>query len=121
MSLSPTARLVVALFAVSGTTHLVRPQVFEPLMPTALPAHREIILASGAAELALGAGLLHPRTRRFAGYAAAALLVAVLPGNVKMAKDARRSRSRVYRLLTAARLPLQAPMVRAVLRAAREA
>ena len=55
-----------------------------------VPAHREVILASGVAELACAAGLLHPRTRRLAGWASAALLLAVFPGNVKMA--ARRAR-----------------------------
>ena len=40
------------MFAVSGTIHLVRPQTYEPLMPSWVPAHREVILGSGVAELA---------------------------------------------------------------------
>jgi uncharacterized membrane protein len=75
---------LVALFLTSGSTHLVRPQVFEPLMPRALPRHRAIIYASGVAELLCAAGLLHPRTRKVAGYASAILLVGVFPGNVQM-------------------------------------
>jgi uncharacterized membrane protein len=110
---------VAGAFVVSGVVHLVRPETFEPLVPRALPAHREIILASGAAELACAAGLLHPRTRRAAGLASAALLVGVLPGNVQMAVDAQRGGSTAYKAGTLARLPLQLPMIRAVLRVAR--
>lgn len=121
MSLPVAARAVAGAFAVSGVLHLVRPRTFEPLMPKALPAHRALIHASGAAELVCAAGLLHPRTRRVAGYASAVLLTAVFPGNVTMAYRARRSPSTAYRVGTIARLPLQVPMIRGVLKAAREA
>ena len=89
-------KVLAGVFAVSGITHLVRPETFEPLMPTFLPAHREVILASGVAELACAAGLLYPRTRRAAGWASAALLVGVFPANVKMAADAQKTRNTTY-------------------------
>ena len=110
---------LAGIFAVSGTIHLVKPEVYQPLMPSWVPAHREIILASGVAELACAAGLVVPQTRRLTGYASAALLLAVYPGNVKMADDARRSRSTKFKAIAYARLPLQAPMIKAALRAAR--
>jgi uncharacterized membrane protein len=110
---------LAGIFAVSGTIHLVKPEVYEPLMPSWVPAHREIIFASGVAELACAAGLVVPHTRRLTGYASAALLLAVYPGNVKMADDARRSRSTRFKAIAYARLPLQAPMIKAALRAAR--
>lgn len=121
MPLSPTARAVTAAFVVSGTTHIVRPRVFKPLMPAWLPAHREIIVGSGIAELACAAGLVYPPTRRVAAYASAALLVGVFPGNVTMAVDASRSESTAYRYATWGRLPLQIPMVLSMLRTARRA
>ena len=80
----PAAKDVTALagiFAVSGTLHLVRPEVYEPIMPDLVPRQREVIYASGVAELLCAAGLLHPRTRRLAGWASAALLLAVYPAN----------------------------------------
>lgn len=117
--LTREAKVVVGAFAASGTVHLARPRTFEPLMPSWVPRHREVILASGVAELVCAAGLLHPRTRRAAGWASAALLVAVFPGNLKMADDARRSGDPVFRALAVGRLPLQLPMVRGALRAAR--
>ena len=111
---------LAALFTASGVVHLVRPGVFEPLVPRWLPGRREIVLGSGVAELACAAGLLLPRTRPLAGWASAALLVGVFPGNVQMALDAQRRRSTARKVGTVARLPLQVPLVRAALRAARE-
>jgi uncharacterized membrane protein len=95
--------------------------VFEPIVPRRLPARRELVHVSGVAELACAAGLLHPRTRAVAGWASAALLVAVYPANVQMALDAHRragrSRGRARHVVALARLPLQAPLVRTALRA----
>jgi uncharacterized membrane protein len=119
MALSLPAKLLAGGFAVSGTVHLVRPRTFAPLMPDWVPAHREVILGSGVAELLCAAGLALPATRKPAGYASALLLLGVWPGNVQMALDARRSRSTAYKAVAWARVPLQVPMVRAALRAAR--
>lgn len=115
---------LAALFLTSGVTHLVRPQVFEPLIPSGAPAPRELVYASGVAEILCAAGLLHPLTRRWAGWGSAALLVAVYPGNVQMSLDhgrrASRRRdpaSRAAFAATLARLPLQLPLIRTALRA----
>jgi uncharacterized membrane protein len=113
------AKVVVGAFLVSGSVHLVRPEVFEPLMPGWVPAHREVILASGVAELLCAAGMAFRPTRRLAGLASAALLVGVFPGNVKMAVDASRTRNTPFKVIAAARLPLQLPMIRGAWRAGR--
>ena len=76
-------RTVAALFTLSGTIHLVRPGVFTPLIPSALPAPTAIVYASGIAELACAYGLF--TRRRWAGPVSAALLLAVWPGNLQMA------------------------------------
>lgn len=116
---------LAAAFLASGTTHLAAPRIFEPLIPPRLPAPRRIVNVSGAAEIMCGLGLLHPRTRRAAGWASAVLLVAIWPGNVQMSLDyAERTRrrgdlaSRVAFAATLVRLPLQVPLVRIALRAA---
>ena len=122
MTVPLTAKAVTGAFVVSGAIHLVRPEVFEPLIPEQLPgAARQWVLWSGVAELACAAGMLHPRTRKAAAYASAALLAGVLPGNVKMAADAQRSDNTAFRLATLSRVPLQVPMIRGMLRAARDA
>ena len=114
-----TTRLLALLFTTSGIVHLVRPQTFEPLMPSWVPAHREVILASGVAELACAAGLAVPATRRPAGWASALLLVGVYPGNLKMAADALAGDNTGLKAAGLLRLPLQVPMIRWALRAAR--
>ena len=110
---------VVAAFAASGVVHMVRPQVFEPLIPAALPAPRGLVYASGAAELVCAAGLI--ARRAWAPSASAALLVAVWPGNWTMALTWQRS-SKVpprAKVLAWARLPLQVPLILAALRSPR--
>lgn len=121
--LTKDVQALAALFVTSGAMHLVRPRVFETMVPRALPAPRLLVHASGVAELACAAGLLHPATRRAAGWASAALLVVVFSANLQMAategKRARRGTgSRGMALAALARLPLQVPLIRTALRAA---
>ncbi|WP_109510004.1 hypothetical protein [Nocardioides speluncae] len=110
---------LAGLLATSGVVHLVKPSVYEPMMPKLIPAHRELILVSGVAELALAAGLLYPRTRKAAGWGSAALLLAVYPANLKMAKDAAGSSNKTFKGIAIGRLPLQLPLIRTALKAAR--
>jgi uncharacterized membrane protein len=116
---------LAALFLTSGTVHLVRPQVFEPIVPPWLPRRRALVLASGVAEIVCAVGLLAAPTRPTAGWASAGLLLAVFPANVQMSvthgrRAARRrdAASAAAFAATVARLPLQWPMVRTALRAA---
>lgn len=113
------AKLLAGGFLASGTVHLVRPDVWEPLMPDWVPAHREVIIWSGVAEIACAAGLLFPPTRKVAGLASAALLAGVYVGNVKMALDASKGSNVALKAAAYGRLPLQFPMIRAALRAGR--
>jgi uncharacterized membrane protein len=123
--LGKDAIALAGLFVASGTMHFMRPQVFESIVPTLLPSRRALVYASGAAEIACAAGILIPRTRRVAGLASAALLVAVFPANVTMTGQAKRRldrdpgnrRKQGYLAATVARLPLQWPMIRTALRA----
>ncbi|PWN03481.1 hypothetical protein DJ010_05010 [Nocardioides silvaticus] len=113
------AKVVVGAFLASGTVHLVKPAVFEPLMPSWVPAHKEVIVGSGVAELLCAVGMMLPATRRAAGVAGAALLVGVFPGNVKMAVDAVQGSNRPLQAVSLARLPLQLPLIRGAWRAGR--
>jgi len=113
------AKFLIAGFLASGTVHLVKPDIWEPLMPDWVPAHREVILYSGVAELLCAAGMMLPPTRKFAGKASAALLAGVYVGNLKMAVDAAKSDNLPLKVAAYGRLPLQFPMIRAALRAGR--
>jgi uncharacterized membrane protein len=104
-------RTVAALFGLSGVVHLVRPQVFEPLIPAWLPEPTAVVYVSGVAELVCAYGLL--TRRRWGGPASAALLLAVWPGNWQMAIDATNENgwTSTEALITWARLPLQIPLI----------
>ncbi len=119
MSTPKDVALLAGIFTVSGVVHLARPRTYEPLMPDWVPAHREVILGSGVAELACAAGLLAPPTRRTAGLVSALLLAGVFPGNIKMAVDSTRTNNTGLKVASFARLPLQWPMIRIALKAHR--
>jgi len=108
--------LAVALGG-SGVLHLVRPQVFEWLVPPELGDARGWVTATGVAEIGTAALLVSPVSRRAGGWAAAVLLTAFLPAHVHTFRVVPR---RPLPLAAAAvRLPLQAPLVAAALRVAR--
>src|SRR5690349_13594952 len=113
------AKFLIAGFLTSGTVHLVKPDIWEPLMPDWVPAHREVILYSGIAEILCAAGMALPPTRKLAGRASAALLAIVYVGNLKMAVDASKTNKPAFKAVAYGRLPLQFPMFRAALRAGR--
>ena len=106
----PSDALLAALLGVSGIAHFVVTDAYARIVPRWLGNADAWVYASGVAELACAGGLLHPRTRRTAAYATAALFVAVFPANVKMALEAGEA-STAYRAAVYARLPLQVPLI----------
>jgi uncharacterized membrane protein len=118
---SRPAVALAALLVAAGAAHGVRPAPFDAIVPRWLPGPaRRWTLASGVAEVLVGAAVAVPRTRRPGGLAAAALFVAVFPANVQMALDWR-DRSAVERAVAWGRLPLQVPLVLWALRVRRGA
>ena len=103
-------RLLGVTFLAAGALHFLRPRMYEAIMPRYLPAHRELVYASGAAEIAGGLGVLAPSTRRRAAWWLIATLVAVFPANVEMAVHAERFKQFPEPLLWA-RLPLQGALI----------
>lgn len=73
------------VFIVAGVLHFLRPGMYEAIVPEYLPAHRQLVYASGVAEIVGGAALMHRRTRRLGMWWLTATLVAVFPANVHMA------------------------------------
>ncbi|MGC4768653.1 hypothetical protein ACLQ25_06645 [Micromonospora sp. DT44] len=110
---------LAGLLAAAGVTHLLRPRYYDPIVPRTLPGPARLwTYASGVAELAVAAAVARPASRRAGGRAAAALFVAVLPANVKMAVDWRHRRP-TRRAIAYGRLPLQVPLIWWALRVAR--
>jgi uncharacterized membrane protein len=105
------SRVLLGLtFIAAGALHFARPRMYEAIMPRYLPAHRELVYASGVAEIAGGAGVLYPRTRRAAGWWLIATLLAIFPANVEMAVHAERF-ERFPPAALWARLPLQGLLI----------
>ena len=106
---------VVGLFVLSGITHVVRPQTFEEFLPEATPHPTTVNAVAAVVELACAYGLV--RRRSWAGRASAATLLAVWPSNVHFAVRAAREHGprSGKALIGYARLPLQIPMIWAVL------
>ncbi len=130
--IEPTTLLAGVFFAGAGTLHFARPDVFEAIVPDWFPNAKLANYASGAAEAALGVGLLPSRTRRWSALGLIALLLIVFPANVDMALndvevlpiDGTMTRSvgtasGTSRLVNCARLPLQIPLAYAMWRIAR--
>ncbi|MEA1931603.1 MAG: DoxX-like family protein [Euryarchaeota archaeon] len=72
-------------YVVAGILHFVVPELYAQIIPPMLPAPLALVYLSGVAEIAVGIGVLIPRTRRFAAWSTIALLVAIFPANVYMA------------------------------------
>jgi uncharacterized membrane protein len=107
---------LAALLTTSGTLHFAKPRPFDTLIPPELPGTpRAWTYASGVAELGVAALLAHQKTRRLGGSLAAALFVAVLPGNVHAVRVF--WRRPVVRAAMIARLPLQLPLIAEALKA----
>jgi len=95
-------------FIFAGIMHFVIPKAYVSIMPDYLPAHRELVYASGVAEIAGGAAVLNPRTRRFGSTFSIATLIAVFPANLHMALHPERyEQIPGGRMALYARLPVQ--------------
>ena len=79
---------VVAILGPAGIAHFVRPQFFDPLVPSWVPGSpRTVTHLSGVAEIASAVRMAIPRTRRLGGAMALATFAAVYPANIQAAID----------------------------------
>jgi uncharacterized membrane protein len=110
--------LLAIFFMAAGIAHLVWPAPYVGIVPSFLPAAATLVLISGIAEFAGGAGILPASTRRFAGWGLIALLIAVFPANIEMLRlAAARHQSVWWQAVLWLRLPLQPAMIYWVWRA----
>src|SRR5918998_494137 len=83
---APAYRLGAMLLGM-GTLHFVAPKPFDAIGPAELPGSaRFYTYASGVAELASGALLLAPKTRRLGALSAVAVFLAVFPANINLVR-----------------------------------
>ena len=102
------ARIGAAAFwIVAGTMHFVIPRQYEAIVPPSLAEwRRELVVASGVAEIAGGVGILPEATRRGARWWLLATLVAVYPANIHMALHPEQF-PKIPRAALYVRLPIQ--------------
>jgi len=99
--------LLAAFFVGSGVNHFLAPRFYRAMVPPRLHDHaKEVVDISGVAEILGGLGVLLPSTRRHAGVGLVALLAAVFPANLYMARTPERF-NRIPQWALYARLPLQ--------------
>lgn len=87
MASDRSAQVLGAFFTGAGVMHFVRPDFFEAIVPRWFPDPKLANHASGAAEIALGLGMFHPRTRPVAARGLLYLTAAVYPANLDMAMN----------------------------------
>ncbi len=105
--MTTSQRLLAAFWIAAGVNHFVNPRIYEAIVPDYLPAHRELVLWSGVAELVGGLAVIPARTRNpFARWWILGVLAAVYPANVHMALNPERYKQIPVPALWA-RLPLQ--------------
>jgi uncharacterized membrane protein len=106
-------RLFGPFFVFAGLMHFIRPRWYERIMPPWVPRHRELVAASGVAEIAGGLAVMHPATRHAGSALSIATLIAVFPANLHMALNAEQFEQGVPGGEAAlwARLPVQALFV----------
>ncbi|ELZ41957.1 hypothetical protein C463_11825 [Halorubrum californiense DSM 19288] len=81
------APVMGATYVVAGIAHFLIPERFAEAIPPSFPRPVALVYLSGIAEILLGIGVAIPRTRRPSAWGIAALLVAVFPANVHLARS----------------------------------
>jgi uncharacterized membrane protein len=100
------------LYVLAGIRHFTHPGFYMPIMPHYPPWHAPIVFVSGVAEVALGVGLVIPRTTRLAAWGVIALLIAVFPANIYMwTADVHIDGQAIPPFFHAIRLPMQAVLI----------
>lgn len=98
--------ILAILFISAGVLHFIKSAVFVKIVPAWLGHPLELVYLSGLLEILGGFGLLLTRTRKLAGIALIALLIAVFPANINMALNNQQFANIPVALLWL-RLPLQ--------------
>jgi len=70
------------VFVFAGIGHFVQTAPMVQMLPSWVPARLPLVYVTGVLEFAIALGLFVPRTRRWAGWAAAVVLVLFFPANV---------------------------------------
>lgn len=96
-----------AFWVVAGAMHFVVPRQYEAIVPPRIARwKKEVVVATGIAEMAGGLAILPENSRRGARWWLLATLVAVYPANIHMAMHPEQF-PKIPRLALYVRLPVQ--------------
>jgi uncharacterized membrane protein len=98
--------IFAVLLISAGINHFIHPQFYIKIMPPWARWFSSLVFISGVAEVVIGIFLLPKITRRWAAFAAIALLIAVFPANIQMVINYNKVHN-PYLWFTILRLPLQ--------------
>ncbi len=101
------SRALLGLFFVgSGVNHFLIPKAYRRIVPPGMGDPALLVAVSGVAEIVGGVGVFVPPVRRLSGLGLIALLAAVFPANLHMARNPERFH-KIPRWALYGRLPLQ--------------
>jgi uncharacterized membrane protein len=101
------SRALLGLFFIgSGVNHFLIPRAYQRIVPPGMGDPATLVTVSGVAEIAGGLGVFVPAARRLSGLGLIALLAAVFPANLHMARNPEQFR-KIPSWALYARLPLQ--------------
>ena len=101
------SRTLLGLFFIgSGVNHFLIPKAYQRIVPPGIGDPATLVTVSGVAEVLGGIGVFLPATRRLSGIGLIALLAAVFPANLHMARNPEKFH-KIPRWALYARLPLQ--------------
>ena len=80
---SSAARVAISLmFLFTGISHFIFTEGMTMMLFPFIPIKTEVIYITGLLEIVFSIEFLFPKTRKYAGYASIAFLVALLPSNI---------------------------------------
>ena len=97
---------MAAIYIVAGILHFVKPEAYMRIMPNYLPNHRDLVYASGIAEIVLGIGLCIPQLKKIAILGIILMLAVFLLVHFYMLKGEKESAG-VPKWILVLRIPLQ--------------
>ncbi len=74
-------------YILNGLNHFLNADAYIAIMPAYLPWPSQLVLLSGVAEIALGAGVLIPATGMAAAWGIIVLLILIFPANLYVAMN----------------------------------
>jgi len=74
-------------YTLNGLNHFFNTDAYIAIMPAYLPWPSQLVLLSGVAEIAVGAGVLIPATRVTAAWGIILLLILIFPANLYVAMN----------------------------------